>query len=408
MTTYRFLRRTSCLFATALLGILALTSTPAAKEAKNAKNKELYPVESKPASTKPASTKPAATKSTELAVLFDEDNKTFPLERFKTVRQGSSEWSMDKGWTWQDTIQLVRPTKIGTQAELSAKLSFLPLAKEGDSAETRLGFVFGDGQIGNIAFVRTRKDGKTTGELRFLREFGGPPPLGLTVRSFPLKEDFASATYVLKVRCGAVTVTQDGKEIAAGCFESHFAPAAGVVIGQEKGATTCLRLTLRGAEFPAEFTPERQELVKQASALNEEGKALYQEKKFDEAAAKAKEALELYRKAHADKHNDVANSLHNVATVLRNTEKPADAIPYYEEAIKIRGELFGVDHPDVALLELELTSLLVGRQKLKEAFPHCLAAHFSFAKYYGPENKNTIVTQQLLDKLPRPDKPDET
>jgi len=62
----------------------------------------------------------------------------------------------------------------------------------------------------------------------------------------------------------------------------------------------------------------------------------------------------------------------------------------------------------VALLEMELTTVLVGRQMLKEAFPHSLAAHFSFSKYYGSENKNTIVTQQLLDKLPRPEKPDET
>jgi hypothetical protein len=62
----------------------------------------------------------------------------------------------------------------------------------------------------------------------------------------------------------------------------------------------------------------------------------------------------------------------------------------------------------VALLELEFTSLLVGRKKLAEAFPHCLGAHFSFSKYYGSEDKNTIVTQQLLDKLPRPEKADET
>ena len=59
-----------------------------------------------------------------------------------------------------------------------------------------------------------------------------------------------------------------------------------MVISQEGGDTRCLRLTLRGADFPAEFTPERKELVKEASALNEEGKSLYQEKKLEGALAK--------------------------------------------------------------------------------------------------------------------------
>lgn len=341
-------------------------------------------------------------KADELALLFDEDNKTFPLERFKTIRNGGSEWSMGKSWTWKETIQLVRPQQIGTRAELAASLEFPPLAKDGDQAETRLGLVFADGQVGSVAFVRVRRDGKTTGELRVLREMGAPRPLGLTVRSFPQDKDFPAGNYKLLVNCGAVTITLDGKELGAGCFETHYAPAIGVTIAQESGDTHCQRLTLHGANFPAPFAPERQELVKQASALNEEGKSLYREKKFEEALAKTKEALELYRKAHGNKHNDVANSLHNVASVMRNSGQAAEAIPFYEEAIQVRGKLFGQDHPDVALLEMELTSLLVGEKKLAEAFPHCLASHFSFSKYYGPENKNTIVTQQLLDKLPRP------
>jgi|GEM_PF-5741042 hypothetical protein len=382
-------------FQTFLLVAVALVGTAAAA-----------PPAEKP--VPPKAKKSVPEKPEELALLFDEDNKTFPLERFKTVRPGASEWKMGVSWTWKETIQLVRPLQIGTHAELAATLEFPPLAKDGDQAETRLGFVFADGQIGSVAFVRVRKEGRTTGELRVLREMEGPRPLGLTARSFVQKEDLPAGTYTLRVRCGALTISHSGKELGAGCFETHFAPAVGVVIGQEKGDTSCTHLTLRSTGFPAEFTAERSALVKQASALNEEGKAFFGAKKYDEALAKTKEALALYRKAHGDKHNDVANSLHNVATVLRNTEQSAEAIPFYEEAIKIRQKLFGEDHPDVALLELEFTSLLVGRKKLAEAFPHCLGAHFSFSKYYGSEDKNTIVTQQLLDKLPRPEKADET
>ena len=365
------------------------------------------PISADPPEKKPEE-KPAAKVPAELPLLFDEDNQTFPQERFKTVRQGGAEWAMGKSWTWQETIQLVRPQQIGIQAELAATLEFPPLAKDGDQAENRLGFVFADGQIGSVAFVRVLKDGKTTGEIRVLREMGGPRPLGITVRSFPQKDGLRNGTYTLHVRCGALIISLDGKELGSSCWETHFAPAVGVVIGQESGKTSCLRLTLRGAGFPEPFTLERKDLVAKASALNEEAMSLYKEKKYEEALKKTKAALVLYRKAHRDKHNDVANSLYNVATVLKNMELTAEAIPFYEEAIKIRTKLFGQDHPDVALLEMELTSVLVGRQMLKEAFPHCLASHFSFSKYYGPENKNTIVNSQLLGNLPRPEKPDET
>jgi hypothetical protein len=365
------------------------------------------PVSADPAEKK-AEEKLAAKVPAELPLLFDEDNKTFPQERFKTVRQGGAEWAMGKSWTWQETIQLVRPQQIGIQAELAATLEFPPLAKDGDQAETRLGFVYADGQICNVAFLRVRKEGKTTGEIRVLREIGAPRPLRMSVRTFPQKDDLPNGTYTLHVRGGALTISLDDKELGSSCFETHFAPAVGVVIGQESGKTSCLRLTLRGAGFPEPFTPERKELATKASALNEEAMTLYKAKNYEEALAKTKEALVLYRQAHGDKHNDVSNSLYNVATVLKNMEQTAEAIPFYEEAIKIRTKLFGEDHPDVALLEMELTTVLVGRKMLKEAFPHSLAAHFSFSKYYGSENKNTIVTQQLLDTLPRPEKRDET
>ncbi|MFN0017736.1 MAG: tetratricopeptide repeat protein [Pirellulaceae bacterium] len=365
------------------------------------------PVTAEPAEKK-SEEKPAAKEPAELPLLFDEDNQTFPQERFKTVRQGGAEWQMGKRWTWQETIQLVRPQQIGIQAELAATLEFPPLAKDGDQAETRLGFVFADSQICSVAFFRVRKSEKTIGEMRVLREMGALRPLRIPVRSFVQKDDLPNGTYTLHVRGGALSISLDGKELGSSCFETHFAPAVGVVIGQESGKTSCLRLILRGAGFPEPLTPEKKNVATKASALNEEAMVLHNAKKYEEALAKTKEALVLYRQAHGDKHNDVSNSLYNVATVLKNMEQTAEAIPFYEEAIKIRTKLFGEDHPDVALLEMELTTLLVGRKMLKEAFPHCLAAHFSFSKYYGSENKNTIVTQQLLDKLSRPEKRDET
>src|SRR6266550_3104815 len=64
----------------------------------------------------------------------------------------------------------------------------LPLLfKDGDQAETRLGFVFADSQICSVAFLRIRKEEKTIGEIRFLREMGAPRPFRIPVRFFVQK-----------------------------------------------------------------------------------------------------------------------------------------------------------------------------------------------------------------------------
>lgn len=344
----------------------------------------------------------------ELRLFFDEDLATFPLERFKTIRNGESEIKLGEHWIWKSGIAFVRPLRVGTTAELTAKFEFPPLAKDGDSAETRIGWVFADQQVGTVAFVQTHKEGKTTGEIRVLREMGGARPFGLTMRSFPLEGEIPGGEWKLRVRSGALMIEHEGKEIGYGSFETHNAPIIGVSLAQESGNVKNRGLTLRGTEFPGELSAENKELLAKASALNQEGLGFYKEKKLDEAAEKTLAALEIYRQVHGAGHNDVANSLHNVATVLRDSGKTAESIPYYEEAIKVRSALFGADHPDVALLEMELTSTLVTRMELEAAFLHCLRANASFSRYYGPENRHTKVTGQMLEKLPRPKDKDET
>jgi tetratricopeptide (TPR) repeat protein len=110
----------------------------------------------------------------------------------------------------------------------------------------------------------------------------------------------------------------------------------------------------------------------------------------------------LYRKIYPDGHSDLTNSLYNVAVVLREAGKLAEAVPYFNDAIKLRRKLFGEDHPDTALLEMELAGLYSQQGQLKAAFEPCLRAHFSFVKYFGSEYAATIATQSLLEKLPRP------
>ncbi|MEX2026441.1 MAG: tetratricopeptide repeat protein, partial [Pirellulaceae bacterium] len=123
---------------------------------------------------------------------------------------------------------------------------------------------------------------------------------------------------------------------------------------------------------------------------------------------KAHQVVAMYRKLHGEEHPDVANALVNLGMVYKHDGKSGDAVKHLKEALKVRQALFGEDHPDTAQIEMELTVLLVDRKELKEAFPHCLSAHFSYQLYYGDDNRTTIVTRQMLDKLPRPQREDET
>jgi hypothetical protein len=340
-----------------------------------------------------------------LPLIFDEDlsDATRLFREFKSVRSGEQGMEIGKSWTWKAGVSLVRPVRVGTQAEIAINWQFPELPKDGDASESRLGFVFADKQIGWVAFVRQREKGTTKAELRVLREVGDPKSKQTLVRTLPAEADFAAGPWSLKVRCGAATVWHKDKRIGAGHFETRFAPIMGIVLAQETGQVTVKRLTLRGTEFPKPLSPEKAEMLAMASGLNEEGKAFYLEKKYDEAAEKTQAALELYKKVHADTHNDVANSLHNVAIVLRDGGRKVEAVSFYEQAIKLRQKLFGEDHPDTGRLEMELGALLAQQGKLSEAFPHCLRAYLSFSAYHGPDHPLSVTTHKLLDKLPPPE-----
>jgi hypothetical protein len=100
----------------------------------------------------------------------------------------------------------------------------------------------------------------------------------------------------------------------------------------------------------------------------------------------------------------LANSLYNVAVVLRKAGRQGESERYFEDAIRMRGQLLGPDHPDTAQLEMELTTALAEQNKLAAAFPHCARAHAAFLRYFGGEHPLTETTGQLLEKLPAPPK----
>ena len=72
-------------------------------------------------------------------------------------------------------------------------------------------------------------------------------------------------------------------------------------------------------------------------------------------------ALQIYEAVYGLDHSDVANTLNNLANLLRTMGDYAEAKPMYERALQIYETRLGVDHPSTTMtrrnLELCLAKL---------------------------------------------------
>jgi tetratricopeptide (TPR) repeat protein len=334
-----------------------------------------------------------------LPLMFQEDFATIPLDRFQNTRAGELEWQMGKHLTIKEGVALVRPAQTGPDASLEMQLEFLPIEKEGDQSETRVGYVLASRVIASAALVRQRKAEGVAARIQFLLEDerGGKR----LVREKELPADLAAGKYLFRFRYGLFEVKKDDERLATGCVETHHIPVIGVTWTQESGGTICRGLALRGAEFPKPH-PEQDKLA-EASRHNERGASHYRAKEFAAALEATKKGLEIYQAVLGDSHHDTANSLSNVGSILQASEQSAEAVEYFDKAIAIREKLMGPDHPDTALVNMQAASELVRLGKLAEAHPYCLKAYFAFFEAYGSEHAATDSLHKMLDKLPRPE-----
>jgi hypothetical protein len=349
----------------------------------------------------------AAQKGAELPLVFDEDMSSLPNARFQSLGPGGADWKLNSHWTIKAPAVLARQAKAGRDAQLAVRMEF-PRLKEGETSETRLGLIFANNQVGVVTFLRQREGEKTVGMILVHRQPDIVQQIGDPLRKLELKEDLPAGNWTLLLRAGALTLACDGKEIGRATFETHTTPIVGVVIAQPAASVTIQRLTFRATGFPAELSGQQREQGVAAATLNDEAGRLLRSKRHGEAMEKARLVVPMYEKLYGRDHHDVANALFNLGMVLKHGGEMTESAKAFEEALAVRQRLFGVDHPDTAQIEMELTVVLVDLKRLEAAFPHCMSAHFSFAEYYGDDNRSTILTRQILDKLPRPKKEDET
>src|SRR5436190_7661515 len=229
----------------------------------------------------------------ELKQLLHIDNQEFPLQIFRPTRSGQSNWAKGESWTLLKGAGYVRPVQAGQIAELSVRLQF-PLLKDGESAETRFGFVFADGQIGVLSLGRKQAQDNVMAQWR-ARRVRERPASDVVAREFPVEGGLKDGLWKLAVQFGAATISCDGKELGHACFETHDAPIVGVAISQEASSVAVLDLLLRATDFPAALSPAEQALLREASTLNDEGGKALRENQLDTAIEKTQAGLAKYR-----------------------------------------------------------------------------------------------------------------
>ncbi len=94
-----------------------------------------------------------------------------------------------------------------------------------------------------------------------------------------------------------------------------------------------------------------------AKALNGEVVQLYHQGHYEEATSKGEEAVRLRRDALGTNHPDYGTSLNNLALLYKSQGLYKEAEPLYKEALAVTKASLGTNHPDFALRQYNLAVL---------------------------------------------------
>ena len=105
-------------------------------------------------------------------------------------------------------------------------------------------------------------------------------------------------------------------------------------------------------------------------------------------------ALAIDEKSYGPDHPNVAIRLNNLAKLLQDTNRLAEAEPLMRRALAIDEKSYGPDHPNVAISLNNLARLLQATNRLAEAEPLMRRALAIDEKSYGPDHPNVAIRPQ--------------
>jgi tetratricopeptide (TPR) repeat protein len=95
-------------------------------------------------------------------------------------------------------------------------------------------------------------------------------------------------------------------------------------------------------------------------------------------------------------------TLTNLAALLKDTNRLAEAEPMMRRALAIDETSYGPDHPNVAIRLYNLALLLQATNRLAEAEPLMRRALKIWEKSLGPDHPNTVTARNNLAALKVP------
>ncbi len=122
---------------------------------------------------------------------------------------------------------------------------------------------------------------------------------------------------------------------------------------------------------------------------------------YEPATALLEDSLRIRRDHFGRNHLKVAESLHNLAWLLKDRGEYDDAERRAREAWGMRRELLGDDHPDVAFSRAVLAAILSKKGKDPEAEMHLRAALDVQRKSLGSRHRDVAITMGKLGDVQR-------
>jgi tetratricopeptide (TPR) repeat protein len=128
--------------------------------------------------------------------------------------------------------------------------------------------------------------------------------------------------------------------------------------------------------------------------------SLYREQgQYAEAEPLLLRALAVLEKLRGPEDLSVANAASNLAVLYQSEGRYADAEPLYKRTLEVREKLLGPQHPDVALSLNNLAELYKGEGNYPEAEPLYKRALAIREKTLGPEHSDVAVSLNNLSSL---------
>lgn len=120
---------------------------------------------------------------------------------------------------------------------------------------------------------------------------------------------------------------------------------------------------------------------------------------FTSAEQQMREALTIFQTSVGNLDMRTANVMTNLAAILTVREKMDEAITYYRDALDIRLQLLGEDHPDIASSYAHLGNILRGYQMYDESETMLLKAYDLRRELFGNNHALTNDSKRVLGIL---------